>query len=258
MSKELIKITTNEQGKKLVSAREIHEFLEVKTRFSLWIEQYIKENNKYGFEKDIDFTSVVATTVVNNGATRELDDYVLTLETSKEISMISGTEKGKQARKYFIECEKQLKEISNKDMLKLQLFSSNPLEVVNAHKQLVEIEVKEATKELTIKIEEDKPLVEFSNQISNSADSIEVGQFAKLVKDEKIDIGRNRLYEWLRENKYLMKDNVPYQSKIEQGLFEIKEYTYNTPYKRNCLGVKTLVTGKGQIYLVEKLRKEFC
>jgi anti-repressor protein len=77
-----------------------------------------------------------------------------------------------------------------------------------------------------------------------------------LIKDEKIKLGRNQLFDWLRENGYLRKNNEPYQQYMNQNIFETKEYTYKTPYGTKT-GIKTLVTGKGQIYLVEKLRKEF-
>lgn len=80
-----------------------------------------------------------------------------------------------------------------------------------------------------------------------------MGKFAKLIKDEGIKLGRNKLFEWLRDNKYIMKDNIPYQRYIDNNIFEIIEYTYNTPYGSKQ-GFKTLVTGKGQIFLVEKLR----
>ena len=106
------------------------------------------------------------------------------------------------------------------------------------------------------KIEEDKPMVEFAEAVASSSNSVDVGIFAKLVKDENIPLGRNKLFDWLRINKYLMKNNVPYQTYIDNGYFEVVEYTYNTPYGSK-LGTKTLVTGKGQIKLVEKLRKEF-
>ncbi|MGL4452325.1 MAG: phage antirepressor KilAC domain-containing protein [Sarcina sp.] len=252
--KKLIRIK-EENGKKLVSARELHEGLGIKTRFSLWIEQYIKDDNKYGFEKDLDFTSVVTTTVVNNGAKRELQDYALTTDIAKEISMLTGTEIGRQFRKYFIECEKQLVEVQNKAQLLLSIYNGGQ-EGVLASKQLTEIEVKEATQPLLDTIEEQKPMVEFANQIGSSSDSIDVGTFAKVVKDENINIGRNRLFQWLRDNKYLMKSNVPYQNKMEQGIFEVIETSYDTPYGSK-LNSKTLITGKGQVILVEKLRKEF-
>ena len=106
------------------------------------------------------------------------------------------------------------------------------------------------------KIEEDKPMVEFANTISASSGSIDIGTFAKLVKDEDIPLGRNKLFDWLRTNKYLMKNNVPYQTYIDNGYFEVVEYTYSTLFG-DKLGIKTLVTGKGQIKLVEKLKKEF-
>lgn len=106
------------------------------------------------------------------------------------------------------------------------------------------------------KIEEDKPMVEFAEAVASSSNSVDVGIFAKLVKDENIPLGRNKLFDWLRANKYLMKNNIPYQTYIDNGYFEVVEYTYNTPYGSK-LGTKTLVTGKGQIKLVEKLRKEF-
>ena len=104
--KDLIRITTNDKGQQLVSARELHEFLGLQKRFSVWIDQYIKEGNEYLFIEGEDFTSVLTSTVVNNGAKRELQDYAITIPMAKEISMLTKNEKGKQARKYFIECEK--------------------------------------------------------------------------------------------------------------------------------------------------------
>lgn len=105
-------------------------------------------------------------------------------------------------------------------------------------------------------IEEQKPLVEFANKVSDSSNLIDMGKMAKLLKDENINIGRNRLFDWLRRKEILMKNNMPYQRYIEGGYFQVKESTYETPY-----GVKTqqttYVTGKGQIYITEKLRKEW-
>ena len=105
------------------------------------------------------------------------------------------------------------------------------------------------------KIEEDKPLVEFAETISQASDSIDIGTFSKLVKDQDIKIGRNKLFEWLRDNGYLMKNNVPYQKYIDNNYFEIVEYTYKTPYGEK-LTTKTLITGLGQVKIIEKLRKE--
>ena len=104
--KDLIKISTNDKGQQLVSARELYEFLEVTERFSSWFERYCK----YGFEENIDYTGCK---VFNTLARQELQDYAMTIEMAKEFSMLQRTEKGKQARKYFIECEKIAKGETN-------------------------------------------------------------------------------------------------------------------------------------------------
>ena len=138
--------------------------------------------------------------------------------------------------------------------LLLQIYNGGQQGVI-ASKQLTEIEVQEATTPLLNKIEEDKPLVEFAETISQASDSIDIGTFSKLVKDQDIKIGRNKLFEWLRDNGYLMKSNIPYQKYIDNNYFEIVEYTYKTPYGEK-LTTKTLITGLGQIKIIEKLRKE--
>jgi phage antirepressor YoqD-like protein len=111
-------------------------------------------------------------------------------------------------------------------------------------------------RQLNNKIEEQLPLVEFAESVSKSVDTIDMKQLAKLVKDENINIGRNSLFEWLRKEKILMKNNEPYQRYMEQKWFEYIEYTFETPYGTK-LGSKTLVTGRGQIAIVEKLKKAF-
>lgn len=108
---ELIKIR-EENGQQLVSARELYEFLGTTERFSNWFERYCK----YGFEENLDFTSVKNFTVVNNGAKKELQDYAMTIEMAKEFSMLQRTERGKEARKYFISCERKLKQDPYKNL----------------------------------------------------------------------------------------------------------------------------------------------
>ena len=107
------------------------------------------------------------------------------------------------------------------------------------------------------KIQQDKPLVEFAEHVSESVNSIDMATFAKLLYDENIKIGRNRLFAWMKKNKYLMRDTKPYQRYVDCGYFEVIEQTYKTPYGEKRVGTKTLITGKGQIYFTEKLRKEF-
>lgn len=107
------------------------------------------------------------------------------------------------------------------------------------------------------KIEEQKPLVDFANRVSDSSNLIDMGKMAKLLKDEHINIGRNRLFEWLRQKDILMSNNIPYQRYVDGDYFRVRESTYETPYGTKTQQT-TYVTGKGQIYITEKLRKERC
>jgi phage antirepressor YoqD-like protein len=149
--------------------------------------------------------------------------------------------------------------IDSNDQLKAKLLLSiynGGQEGIIASKELTKIEVKTATAPLLQKIEEDKPYTEFAKHVTESSDTVDVGEFAKIVKNEHIIIGRNRLFEWLRKNKYLMSNNTPYQKYIENKYFEVVETTKETAYGTKVF-TKTLITGKGQVALVEKLRKEF-
>lgn len=109
-------------------------------------------------------------------------------------------------------------------------------------------------RKLTAIIEDQKPKVEFADYIAASENAIEMGDFSKLAQKNGITLGRNNLFKKLRELGILMSDNVPYQQYMNAGWFEVIEQ----PYQRNgtvYIGTKTLVTGKGQIALVRKLRK---
>lgn len=141
--------------------------------------------------------------------------------------------------------------LTKKQELQLAILNGDEVVRIGALKEYELL----VTKPLIDKIEADKPLVEFSNAIAQSVDSIDIGTFAKLVKDEGIKMGRNKLFEFLRENKYLMKNNQPYQRYIDNGYFEIIEYNKKTPYGDKIF-TKTLITGLGQIKIIETLRNK--
>lgn len=109
-------------------------------------------------------------------------------------------------------------------------------------------------------IEEQKPKVIFADAVETSKSSILIGELAKLAKQNGINIGQNRLFDWLRNNGYLIKGsradwNMPTQKSMELGLFEVKERTINNPDGSNIIKRTAKVTGKGQIYFVNKLLK---
>ena len=221
----------------VVSARQLHKTLEVKTRFSQWVEQNFKI-----FQEGEDFTSVVGTTVVNNGAVREIQDYAVTLRMAEHLAMMSKTPTGYEVREYFIQVEKDFNS-PEKIMARALRIADNKI-----HK-------------LEAQMEADKPKVLFANAVSASQTSILIGDFAKLLRQNGLDIGQNRLFIWLRENGFLINRkgdswNMPTQRSMDRGLFEIKERTHHEPNGTIRISKTTKITGKGQVYFMEKLLAE--
>ena len=221
----------------VVSARQLHKTLEVKTRFSQWVEQNFKM-----FQEGEDFTSVVGTTVVNNGAVREIQDYAVTLRMAEHLAMMSKTPKGYEVREYFIQVEKDFNS-PEKIMARALKIADNKI-----HK-------------LEAQMEADKPKVLFANAVSASQTSILIGDFAKLLRQNGLEIGQNRLFIWLRENGFLINRkgnswNMPTQRSMDRGLFEIKERTHHEPNGIIRISKTTKITGKGQVYFMEKLLAE--
>ena len=256
---ELTKIESKD-GELLVSARDLHKGLildEGKSeRFSQWFNRYLK----YGFEENIDYVVCKKIYAANQyGGEKELEDYALKIDMAKEICMLQRSEKGRQCRKYFIECERKLKEnklqLTRKEELQLKLFSNDSMEVVNAHKELVQIEVEEATQPLLTKIKEDEPLVTFADRILKEGDNILVRDLAKIASDEGYKIGERRLYNKLREWKYICNGStMPTQYAMEREYFIVETGTIHTPYGHKQI-FTTKVTPKGQIHIVERLIK---
>ena len=102
-------------------------------------------------------------------------------------------------------------------------------------------------------LEQQKPKVEFAETVERSDGTLSIGEFAKLLPKEW-KIGRNKLFKWLRDNKYLMKDNVPYQRYVNEGLFEVIE-TVSEYDSQDYINLLTLITGKGQLYVTGKLKE---
>ncbi len=214
-----------------LSARELHEFLEVKSKYADWF----KNMSAYGFEENIDYRAISKN--LENGGRRI--DHEITLDMAKEIAMIQRNEKGKQARQYFIEVEKQ--------------WNSPERVIARGY-----IEAKKQLDDLNRQVIEMKPKAIFADAVSTSEQSILVGQLAKLIKQNGYDIGQNRLFSWMRDNDYLIKSgqrrNQPTQKAMDLGLFEVKERAINNPDGSVRITLTTKVTGKGQIYFVNK----FC
>lgn len=229
---EIIKVNY-ETEEPTVSARSLYDGLEIKKRFSSWF-----DSNSQGFIEGEDYCGAYLEVQRNQyGGTKDLQDYLLSVDMAKHICLMSRTEKGKQCRQYLIDLEKAW---------------NTPEQVMARALKLAD----KTIKNLELTIEEQKPLVAFANKVSDSSNLIDMGKMAKLLKDEHINIGRNRLFEWLRRKEILMKNNMPYQRYIDGGYFQVKESVYETPYGSKTQQT-TYITGKGQIYITEKLRKEY-
>lgn len=233
---ELITVNFDTQT---VSARELHKALGIEKRFSAWF-----ETNSQGFVEGEDFTSVLSGTVVNNGAKRDLRDYEMSVDMAKHICLMSRTEKGKQCRQYLIELEKAWNTPEQVFARALKMADQTINKLKSENHALVE------------KIEQDKPKTIFADAVSTSHTSILVGDLAKLICQNGVQIGQKRLFEWLRKNNYLIKSgssrNMPQQRYLEQGLFEIKESNVQNPDGSVRITRTPKVTGKGQVYFVNK------
>lgn len=222
-----------------VSARDLHKALGIKERFSVWFARYSD-----CFEKDVDFTGVGKPTSVNNGAEITLTDYSITTDMAKHISMMTKTEKGKEMRQYFIDLEKAWNTPEQVFARALKMADQTIAKLKDTNKSLAE------------KIEADRPKTIFADAISASHTSILIGDLAKLICQNGYQIGQKRLFQWMRDNGYLMVSgssrNMPKQKYVEQGLFEIKESNVQNPDGSVRITRTTKVSGKGQLYFVNK------
>ena len=230
---ELIKVTY-ENDRPAVSARDLHEFLEVETDFRHWFPRMCE----YGFSEGQDFNAVKNDRVQMEGSrmvTRTVDDAILSIDMAKEICMLQRNEKGKIARQYFIKLEKDW---------------NSPEKVMARALQIAEKKIKN----LEAKAEADKPKVLFADAVSASHSSILVGDLAKLLRQNGVEIGQNRLFRFLREKGYLCSHgeryNLPTQRSMDRGWFQVKETTINQPDGSIRITRTVKVTGKGQQYFI--------
>lgn len=228
---ELIKINVNEEGQQLVSARELYLGLGLnKAHWVRWYEKNIQSNDF--FEENKDWTGF---TIVVNG--NNVQDFAISIEFAKHIAMMARTEKSHRYRNYFIQCEKQLKNFTTNSYM-----IQDPVERAKRW-----IEEEQQRQLLVAQIEKNKPKVQFFDAVAGSKDSIEMGQVAKVLGIK--GLGRNKLFELLRENKVLQKDNIPYQKYVDAGYFRVLEQKYTVPSGETKVNIKTMVFQKGVDYI---------
>ena len=230
---ELINITLNDSHEPVVSGRQLHEALGVKTKYADWFNRMIE----YGFTENQDFLLLKNEQQTGRGGHNKVD-HIIKLDMAKEIAMIQRTDRGKQVRQYFIQVEKDFNS-PEKIMARALLMADQKV-----HK-------------LEAQIEADRPKVLFAEAVSASHTSILVGELAKLLKQNGVDIGATRLFSWLRAHGYLIKRNgrdwnMPTQKSVEMGLIRVKETSITHADGHITVSKTPLVTGKGQQYFINK------
>lgn len=243
--KQLIEINYENADRPTVLGRELHEALEVNSNYTTWF----KRMCEYGFTEKVDYESCFPNLESENqhGGQNKID-HQLTIDMAKELCMIQRNEKGKYFRQYFIEVEKAWNSP--------EMIMGRALQI--AQRQLDSI--KAENKQLTEKIEIDKPKVAFADAVIGTEDSIPIGDFAKVLRQNGIKIRQNRLFAKLRELGWLIKSgaskNCPTQRGCESGYFEVEEKIFREWTGEQRLVMKTKITPKGQIYFIKKFISE--
>ncbi len=237
---ELIKVTYD-NDRPVVSARELHDFLEVGADYRHWFPRMCE----YGFTAGVDFNPVKIDRVQMEGnrtVSREVDDAALTIDMAKEICMIQRSEKGKQARQYFIQLEK--------DWNSPEKVMARALDI--AHRELNTL--KAANVELTVQNTIMQPKADYFDEL---VDRNLLTSFRDTAK--QLGVSQNAFIGFLKKHKYIYRDQkgklMPYADK-NNGLFEVKECFNN---KTEWSGIQTMVTPKGREtfrLLLEGTKKE--
>ena len=237
MTNAIAPIFDNENGEVRISGRQLHMFLEVSTPYTMWFDR-MKE---YGFVEGADFF----TKMLESTGGRPSTDHLMTLSMAKELAMLQRTDKGKEARLYFIRIEEEWN-TPERVMARALLLSKKMLDDTQA--QLTDARTQ---------IECDRPKVLFADSVSASDTTILIGELAKIIKQSGVNMGQNRLFQWMRENGYLVSRqgtdyNMPTQKSMERGLFTIKETAVTHADGHTTISKTPKVTGKGQVYFVNK------
>lgn len=217
-----------------VNARALHTFLENGDHFTTWMKDRISQ---YGFVEGTDFTTYSENTEKpRNG--RPAIEYALTLDMAKELAMVERNEKGKEARAYFLDCERRAKSnvvdigraLADPDKLRALLLGYTE-KVIALEQRLVAA----------------APKVEFHDAVCEAINGQTVQEVAKVL-----GTGQNRLFRWLRAAGLLMPNNQPYQSALDAGHFRMVERQYRDPRGEIMTYTRTLVTGKGLAYIQKR------
>jgi anti-repressor protein len=231
----LVKVEVTANQEQIVSMRDVYEALGIGKDFTNWFKQ---QTERLNLTEGRDFTPFRAESTGGRPST----DFLAPIDIAKNICLISNGPKAQELRTYLIEVEKAWNS-PEKIMARALQFANTAIEGY-----------KTEVAALTAKIGEDKPKVTLAEAITATEKTILIGDLAKILKQNGVDIGRNRLFKELRDDGYLMKSgsswNRPTQRSMDQGLFEVEEYPFIDEWGEERIGWTTKVTPKGQLYFV--------
>lgn len=231
---ELIRIDFKDDTA-VVSARDLHRKLEVKTRFSQWVEQNFKM-----FKENEDFTSVVGTTLVNNGAVRELQDYAVTIRMAEHLAMMSKTNKGHEVREYFIQVEKDFNS-PEKIMARALLMADKKIKLLENQNENLLIELEEATKN-----------ADYLDLILQTKDSLTITQIAQ---DYGMSARKmNQLLKQERIQRIVNGQWVLYAKYIGKGYISSRTFDYVGKDGKPHSNMTTVWTQLGRRFIYDKLK----
>lgn len=241
----LIKLTERPLGTDVVqtvNARDLHAFLEAGKDFSNWIKDRI---NQYGFVENQDFVCSPNLAGKGRGGHNRVD-YHLSIDMAKELAMVERNARGKQARMYFIQCEREararqkpMESMSRLDILKMAM-----------HAEEERLRIEQDKRALETRVAQDAPKVEFHDAVTEAVNCQTVQEVAKALRT-----GPNRLFEFLRKEGLLMRNNLPYQRFVDEGHFRVVERKRVDERGETHTYTRTLVTGKGMTLIQRRLAK---
>ncbi|WP_215844000.1 antA/AntB antirepressor family protein [Acidithiobacillus montserratensis] len=246
--KEIIPVSTQQIGENTahtVNARDLHAFLEVGKDFSTWIQDRIRQ---FEFVKNQDFI-IFPEIGENSKVGRPSKEYALTLDMAKELSMVERTTKGKEARQYFIECERRLREPATGSRMVAMAEGIHHALTDPDSLRILLLKYTERVLALEASMQEQAPKVAFHDAVCEAINGQTVQEIAKVL-----GMGPNRMFQTLREDGLLMRNNLPYQQYIDAGYFRVVEKAYKDKHNEVCTYARTLVTGKGLTYIQKRIQ----
>ena len=223
---ELIKIE-EKNNKQVTSARELYDYLKLESKnWSRWYKHNIEESDF--FRENIDYEGFF---IMKNG--NETKDFWISIDMAKHLAMLQKTEKAFMLREYFIKIEQAWNTP--------EMIMKRALEIAN-----------QKAEEATQKLLDNKYKIDFYDDVTGSSTTAEIATVAKILNFK--NIGRNTLFDILRKQGILQKDNMPFQTYVDRGYFRVVESKWNAPNGDVKVNYKTVVYQKGIEYISKILR----